>query len=344
MQVIDANGQSRDSGWLYAEFGPVEIRSAPAGSAYRILELRDSGPDAPATVVVTVKDKDGAPVRSVPVVWSWPDAPRDLSLGWDGKGVVGTTNENGDVGFALGKGAYYFPPTKGPHSIWLRDGSDYVGGLGMIGLTNHRHLDVTYQFVEAAPPEPQPDPNPYEPTALGVTVLDADGNKRDAAWLLAQYGRVELHNNPLGYEVTTLWESHGGPMVVMVLDEFGDAADGIEVSFRSREGTGGGGTVLTDMNGRATFPLSNVHKYGVPAEQGPFLATIRNADSDAVLGLGQVRNTDRHLNVLFEWQAFEEEEPDDEPQLLSEKLGALAEVMAQALDLIEEIQAELEYG
>lgn len=339
MQVIDANGQSRDSGWLYSVFGPVDIRSAPTGSAYRVVELREVV--GPATIVVTVLDANGQPVPNVPVVWSWPDAPVDASLGWDGKGVVGPTNANGDVGFGMGKGAYYFPPTKGPHSVFMTAG-DYVGGLGMIGLTNHRHIDVVYQYVPVAPPEPQPEPNPYEPKALGVTVLDSDGNEQDADWLRSQYGRVELHSVALGYQVTRLWETHGGPFVALVVDEFGAPLDEITVSFRHREGTGGGGTAQTDVNGRASFTLSNVHKYSVPAEFGPFLATVRNANSDAVIGLGQVRNTDRHLNVLFEWQAFEDEDPDDEPQLLSEKLSALAEVMAAALELIEDIREELE--
>lgn len=339
VKVFDASGNEKTAAWLKAEFGDVEIRSAPAASAYRVLELREN--IGPATTIVTVLDVNGQPIPNVNVVWSWPDAPVDATLGWDGKGVVGVTNDNGDVGFGMGKGGFYFPPAKGPHAVWIT-GGDYIGGLGMLGLTNHRHLDVVYQFVEAAPPEPQPEPNPYEPTALGVTVLDSDGNERDAAWLLSQYGRVEVHTTALGYEVARLWETHGGPFVALVLDEFGDTVDGVEVAFRSREGTGGGTTALTDQNGRATFPLSNVHKYAVPAEMGPFLATIRNTDSDTVIGLGQVRNTDRHLNVLFEWQAFEEEEPDDEPQTLGEKLGALADVMAQALELIEDIREELE--
>lgn len=349
VKVFERSGPDNDWAertWaeLVAEFGPVEIRSAPETSAYRVAELYISGDDAPATITVTVKDKDGNPVRGVPVVWSWPDAQRDLSLGWDGKGAVGPTNDEGKVGFSLGRGGFYFPPEKGPHAIWIT-GGDYIGGLGMLGRTNHKHIDVVYQFVPAA--EPQPQPNPYEPTALGVMVFDAEGYERDADWLYSQYGRVEVHRGAtVGYCVTTLQEAHGGPLVVRLLDELALPAAGVEVVLRARAGTGGGQTAITDGHGKAEFALSNVHKYSAPGEQGPFLAVARDAASDAVFGLGWVRNTDRHLNVTMGWDDCDEDEPDTDPdpdtKLLGDLLGELAGLMEEVLGVIGEIQEELD--
>jgi hypothetical protein len=50
--------------------------------------------------------------------------------------------------------------------VWVADGSgssDLIAGLGMVGGTAHRHLDVYFQFQPVeAPPEPPPDGPPDE--------------------------------------------------------------------------------------------------------------------------------------------------------------------------------------
>jgi len=183
---------------------------------------------------------------------------------------------------------------------------------------------------------------------MGVAVFDAEGRQRDAAWLYSQYGRVEVHRGAT-YCVITLQEAHGRPVVVQLLDELALPVPVVDVSFRAREGTGGGQTAMTDTRGKAEFALSNVHKYSAPNEQGPFLATVRGACSDTVsdtvIGLGLVRNTDRHLNVTMGWEDVDDEdEPDTDPDTstLSGLLDDLAAVMAEALELIEAIQEELE--
>jgi hypothetical protein len=51
--------------------------------------------------------------------------------------------------------------------VWVADEagpSDFISGLGMLGGTNHRHLDVFYErvTVETKPPEEPPPPLPPE--------------------------------------------------------------------------------------------------------------------------------------------------------------------------------------
>jgi hypothetical protein len=65
----------------------------------------------------------------------------------------------------MGRGDYYFPPEGGASAVWVASSagpSDYISGLGMLGGTNHRHIDVFYQLqaVEGKPPEPSPTPTP----------------------------------------------------------------------------------------------------------------------------------------------------------------------------------------
>jgi hypothetical protein len=87
---------------------------------------------------------------------------------WRERGVFGGTNIEGNIGFGMGHGDYYFPPNVGASAVWVADGAgpaDVVSGLGMLGGTNHRHLDIFYQLtkIEAPPPEEPPVGPPIEP-------------------------------------------------------------------------------------------------------------------------------------------------------------------------------------
>ena len=82
------------------------------------------------------------------MVFHWPDAP-DLqpwqqACGLD-RGDILYTDSDGYAEFIMGTGAYYFPPDGGPHTVWLAvEGTDCLGGLGMLGGTNHKHLDSVW--------------------------------------------------------------------------------------------------------------------------------------------------------------------------------------------------------
>ena len=183
--VIDQDGQERDWEWLIANFGAVTLEraEAPEGVAqvYRIVKLADT--EGPAAQVVNVVGQDGEPLEGITVVRHWPDAPPlpdwpPPTSRWRPRGVYGQTGVNGDIGFGMGHGDYYFPPDGGASAVWLADEagpSDLIGGLGMIGATNHRHLDIYYRRVavqESSPsPTPEPAPKP-QPTPTPIPVPD----------------------------------------------------------------------------------------------------------------------------------------------------------------------------
>lgn len=173
-KIYDQHGQEQDWSWLIANFGAVKLERAEAaegvGRVYRIVMLRDS--EGPAVTVVNVTDQGGEPLENVRVVRYWPDAPSlpgwpPPASRWRDRGVYGGTNIRGDIGFGMGRGDYFFPPNGGASALWIADErgpSDFIEGLGMLGGTHHRHLNVYFQLqdVEAGPP-PSPPPSPPEP-------------------------------------------------------------------------------------------------------------------------------------------------------------------------------------
>ena len=183
-QIFDKFMQLQDQKWLEENFGPVEHLEAPPGPGYRLaalVEVDDLPPlartsvkflppfegriiEASSTIIVQVQGQGGGPVQGVRVARRWPDEtlpnlpPELAAWGWT-KGVYGDTNPNGDIGFGMGLGDYYFPPDKGASAVWV-EGGDGVNGLGMIGGTNHRHLNLIYQWMDEQPPNPPPPPIP----------------------------------------------------------------------------------------------------------------------------------------------------------------------------------------
>jgi hypothetical protein len=182
VKIVDCNGTQRDWQWLVANYGQPVIHRATAGLAWRLVELREvkdtltSATRAPSSLTVTTRQVDGRPAAGVRVAWYWPDAPFDteatppngLPAGMRaGRAVSGTTNLEGAVGFGMGNGAYYFPPHIGPHAAWIHGtNSDVILGLGMIGGTNHNHIDLVYQ--QTVQEDPPVVPPPEEPPASGT--------------------------------------------------------------------------------------------------------------------------------------------------------------------------------
>jgi hypothetical protein len=174
-QVFDQQGEEQDWTWLTENFGAVAIERAEVrpgvGQVYRVVKLQDS--EGPAVQIVNVVDQDGFPMNGARVVRHWPGAPslagRLPPVGlWRDEGVFGETNAEGNIGYGMGHGDYYFPPGPGASAVWVASEevpSDLAGGLGMLGGTNHRHLDVFYQLVdvEQVPVGGPPDQPPVEP-------------------------------------------------------------------------------------------------------------------------------------------------------------------------------------
>jgi hypothetical protein len=169
IQVFDANGVQRDLSWLKAKYGPFIIQPAAAGEGpvYKISALRERV-STYAAIVIHSSDSSGSALPGVQVAFYWPDAPQDTNCGPAGgvpsqmvpnRCIQGVTNAGGQVDFAMGSGAYYWPDQGqiGPHATWVYGAttrSDLILGLGMVAATNHDHFDVEFTRYESDPVAP----------------------------------------------------------------------------------------------------------------------------------------------------------------------------------------------
>ncbi len=170
VRVLDYDGVERDWDWLVATFGDVWVE--PGDGSACLTELRAIRDDS--TLNVRVEDAEGRPVDGIPVVFHWSDAPLlpPELVGCYDRGVYGGTGEHiesepGTVGFGMGSGAFYCPPSGGPHTVWVGiEGSDCVHGLGMLCWTNHYHVNPTFVLAGESLPSP---------TLLPIGNADGDG-------------------------------------------------------------------------------------------------------------------------------------------------------------------------
>jgi hypothetical protein len=177
--LYDAAGLVQDLAWLEVTYGAVSWQCAEAHPdaeyLFRLTELRASC--GPAVIVANVKGENGGPLADRAVVRYWPGAPAlpyydPPASRWTDLGVVGWTGVNGDVGFGLGEGDYYFPETgAGVTEMYVADydgPSDLVAGLGMLGGTDHCTLFPTWHRIpkeDVIPPTATPGPT-EEPIAI----------------------------------------------------------------------------------------------------------------------------------------------------------------------------------
>jgi lysozyme len=124
LKILDASGNLRDWAWLTETFG-LTAANIEQGDLWRVTQLQEGGPSASLLVY--------GPVDTL-VTFGWPDGS-----------AQGPVEAKGSIGFGMGSGAYYFPPATGPH--WVVVGDCSVDGLGMLGGTEHRHIDVTVSPV-----------------------------------------------------------------------------------------------------------------------------------------------------------------------------------------------------
>jgi len=170
--IYDTDGSVKDAAWLMSRYGIVGWECTDvhpdADYVFRLAELRASC--GPAIIIVNIKDENGAPLPGRAVVRYWPGAPSlpnydPPASRYHSQGVVGWTSGNGDVGFGLGTGDYYFPETgSGVTDIWIADydgPSDLVKNLGMLGGTDHCTVFPVYHRIpkdDVEPPTPTPGP------------------------------------------------------------------------------------------------------------------------------------------------------------------------------------------
>jgi hypothetical protein len=157
-KIYDVNGNVQSMDWLEEHYGPITVQSPAEGPCYRVVELREKHEES--AFIAQVRNSAGEPRQGVDVVFYWDSADPLSGVGWLEQGVTGPTNENGDVGFGMGPGAYYTPPKQGPHKAWIsaEGASEMLEGIGMIAATNHNHINAVWQWVDGEPePEPEVD-------------------------------------------------------------------------------------------------------------------------------------------------------------------------------------------
>lgn len=133
------HGNPRDMEWVAQTYGSWIEKGTPAadGSIFRVVELREI--EGPVTIKVTVKDSAGNPLPGVSVRCSWPGEGEEIE----------STEDDGTVSLCA-MGDYINPwGSGGARSMKVLGEvpSDIARALGMLGGTNHRHLDVVFQLM-----------------------------------------------------------------------------------------------------------------------------------------------------------------------------------------------------
>lgn len=154
--VLNCQGIPTSTAWLSETFGAVTWTQGATETARldAIVPCCDHG--CPAVVVVHVQNAQGAPVAGATVVFHWdgaPILPVEMRACGEERGVYGSTNGNGDIGFGLGSGSYYWPPDGGPHVLWIAGAgpSACLRGIGMIAATDHYHPDSRWTLAGGVP-------------------------------------------------------------------------------------------------------------------------------------------------------------------------------------------------
>jgi hypothetical protein len=148
LAIYDKYGTLQDWDWLVSVFGPVTLDRGT--NAAKVIELREAGPHS--SLIVRVENLHGEPMVGQEVVFHWDGAPLlplDKRACGEDRGDLILTKENGNAEFSMGVGSYYYPDRgeAGPHVVWIpREGTDCLGGLGMIAGTDHIHLDSVWRL------------------------------------------------------------------------------------------------------------------------------------------------------------------------------------------------------
>ena len=154
IDIYDYDGNKVDEAWLEAEFGNVRVHPM-TGPGWYVKAIRAKRGDVAFIARLNEPNVD--------VAWYWPDAPEDQNAGPEnglppgvipGRAFKGTTNENGEAGFAMGTGAYYDPAThEGPHAAWVYGAySQVLTGIGMLVGTNHNHPNAEWEYRDDPTP------------------------------------------------------------------------------------------------------------------------------------------------------------------------------------------------
>ena len=153
----EASCTPADMAYVASEYGSTVTRhdaSSASEPAFRLVAFVER--EGPSSIDVLVVDDKAIPMAGVPVAFYFSSAPDSSRPDeWYPVKVSSSTNASGIAGFAIAASAY-LPccGCGGPHAIWVSQpgatadttvASDLVDKLGMLGGTNHRHLDLIFQ-------------------------------------------------------------------------------------------------------------------------------------------------------------------------------------------------------
>lgn len=339
--VIDWQGKERDLDYLHFKYGPFVITpiEGPGWKIWKLVERADG--DFDPAVLLKQEDKWVAPRADaslivgaepgVTVAWAWP-----------GGQVVGVTNAEGIVGFAMGRGAYYWPGKgeKGPHSFWIVDEpSDRFDGAGMVAATNHYHIDAYYARQEGD-------------DEMETGFYDVNGNPKDEVWADQQFGAQEISDpgTESCYEVVELHEAQGDHRMcsARVLNLDGEPTAGVRVRLAPRDVSGDIRTQATDDDGYATFPLAGLQEHSAIDGQGHYVIGVMDGHSQVYNSVGVVMRSKppRWLNPVFQLAKIDEPPDDDEcPRteilecllVLSDAMDAFVRTFDAEMDKLQEL-------
>jgi len=136
--IIDCEGRQATEEWLQEAFGRVTWQN---GTSAELISVSCDDSGISALGVYTGNSGDT-------VIRYWPGAPElpDGLRGWYDLGIYAQTGSDGWVWFPMGHGDYYFPPNGGASCIWIHPDGDLICGLGMLGGTNHVHLNSVWRM------------------------------------------------------------------------------------------------------------------------------------------------------------------------------------------------------
>src|SRR5690606_30431876 len=119
VSFYDCDFQPSSEEWFKSYFTPLEWLSVPTST---VSSFVCCGVDWTVTMILHLVDENDMPVIGQDVVVTWDGAPwlpaEDYCHGLM-HGVVVTSDIDGQAKFVMGKGARYWPPSVGPHTICI---------------------------------------------------------------------------------------------------------------------------------------------------------------------------------------------------------------------------------
>ena len=137
--------------------------------------------DINANITAYVLDQDGVPVAGAPVFNVRPDGQYEVIL----------TGGNGSAQFFMGPGSKFWPPTPGPHTVFVGPDQNTARPIGdqvtSLGLPEGHHAEFTISFRAMTTTAPMPPPTGgggIAPMPVGGSVADAIAHLEAALQIL----------------------------------------------------------------------------------------------------------------------------------------------------------------